>query len=155
MIEAAQSNVIKGLDPVADAFAATVSSDVINCKNLDSVEFLIYKGVGTTGTSTITVEACDDVTPTTTSAVAFYSQAITTGDTAGALTARAAAGFDTTAGSGQIYRIYADVSALAASGYGYIRLKCVEVVDSPVVGCIIAIGHAPRYQRDVMETAIV
>lgn len=156
MIPAAQTHVIKGLDPVADAFAgATVYSDVINCKNFESVEFIIYKGVGATGTSTVTVEACDDVVPTTTSAIAFYSQAITSGDTHGALTARAAAGFDTTAGSSQIYRIFVDVAALAASGYGFVRLKCAEVVDSPVLGGILAIGHGSRYQRDVMDTAIV
>ena len=47
----------KGLDPVADAFAGTVQSEAVNMGKYGRVGFLIYKGVGTTGTSTITVQA--------------------------------------------------------------------------------------------------
>ena len=155
MIEAGQSHVAKGIDPVADAFDGTVYSDVYNCENFGAVEFLLYKGVGTTGTSTITVQACDDVVPTTRSAIPFYSQNITSGDTHGALTARAAAGFDTTAGSSQAYRIYVNTDELAASGYGFVQLKMVEVVDATVEGAILFIGHEPRFAENVMPTAIV
>ena len=132
----------KGLDPVADAFAATVASDVINCENLERVLFVVYDGVGTTGSSTFTVEACDDVVPTTTSAFAYRSREITTGDTEGAFTDRAAAGYVNRVGSSKILLYEVDTSLLAASGYGYVRLKAVESVDSPVLGAILVIGES-------------
>lgn len=149
------NHIVKGLDPVADAFAGTVYSDIINMENWGHIQFLIYKGVGATGTSTITVEACDDVTPSNVSAIPFRYQAITSGDTEGAPTAATAAGFATTAGSSQLYKIEVDSDALGASGYGYIRLKAVEVVNDPVLGGILAILTEGKYKDAVPETAIV
>ena len=145
---------IKGLDPVADAFSGTVSSDVVNLANFGSAVFLVYKGVGATGTSTLTVEACDDAVPTTTTAVAFFSKSITSTDIQGAMTARAAAGFTTTAGSSQMYAIQVDAEELQNAGYSYVRLKAVEVVDSPVLGGIaIALGNS-RFGGSATATEI-
>jgi len=146
---------VKGLDPVADAFTVTAVSDVINLENIIEGVFIIYKGVGTTGTSTITLEACDDVTPTTTSAIAFEYQANTTGDTYGAVTAATTAGFTTTAGSSQIYVVYVHAAKLAASGYGYVRLKATEVVDAAVLGGIIFIPTKLRHEQAVPGSRIV
>lgn len=146
---------VKGLDPVADAFAGTAVSDVINLENIIEGAFIVYKGVGTTGTSTITLEACDDVTPTTTSAIAFEYQANTTADAYGAVTAAAATGFTTTAGSSQIYVIYVHAAKLAASGYGYVRLKATEVVDAAVLGGIIFVPLKTRYEQAVPGSRIV
>lgn len=148
------THLVKGLDPVADAFAGTVSSDVVSMKNHETVEFYIYKGVGATGTSTITVEACDDTTPTTTSAIAFRYQSITSGDTHSDMTEATSAGFTTTAGSSQIYKVSVDAQALATSGYEYVRLKAVEVVDDPVLGGILINLVTPRYGQAVQESAI-
>ena len=145
---------IKGLDPVADAFSGTVTSDVVNLANFGSAVFLVYKGVGATGTSTLTVEACDDIVPTTTTAVPFFSKSITSTDIQGAMTARAAAGFTTTAGSSQMYAIQVDAEELQNAGYAYVRLKAVEVVDSPVLGGIaIALGNA-RFGGSATATEI-
>lgn len=146
---------VKGLDPIADAFSGTVYSDVISLKNHDYVTFIIYKGVGTTGTSTITVEACDDTTPTNTSAIPFSYRSITTNDTHSEQTNAAATGFTTTAGSSQLYAIDVDSSLLNASGYQYVRLKAVEVVDSPVLGGIVALLSEPKYNKAVQGSAIV
>lgn len=145
---------VKGLDPVADAFSATVYSDVVTLKNHSHVTFLIYKGVGATGTSTITVEACDDFVPTTVSAVAFRYRAITSNDVAGALTEATTAGFATTAGSSQLYLIEVDAEALGATGYPNVRLKAVEVVDSPVLGGIAIILSESKYKQAIEPTAI-
>ncbi len=149
------NHIVKGLDPVADAFAGTVYSDIINMANYGHIQFIIYKGVGATGTSTVTVEACDDVSGSHVSAIPFRYQVISTGDTEGTPTAVAATGFTTTAGSSQLYKIEVDADALASSGYGYVRLKAVEVVDSPVLGGILAILTEGRYKDAVPETAIV
>jgi len=146
---------VKGLDPIADAFAGTAVSDVINMENIIEGVFIVYKGVGTTGTSTITLEACDDVVPTTTSAIAFEYQANTTGDTYGTVTTATSAGFATTAGSSQIYVIYVHAAKLAASGYGYVRLKATEVVDAAVLGGIIFIPLKTRHEQSIPGSRIV
>lgn len=136
---------IPGIYPVADAFAGTVTSDVVEVQG-EGVLFEIIKGVGATGTSTITVLSCDDTTPTTTAAVAFMYRASTTPDTWGAWTQATTAGFATTAGSNQVYQIYVDAQKLAANNYGYAQLQAVEVVNSPVVGAVMAYIVNPRYQ---------
>ena len=135
---------VTALDPVADAWAATVSTDVINASNAKAVHFIVHKGVGATGTSTITIEACDDVTPTTATAIGgwTYSKVTATGttDVATAAPARATStGFLTTAGSGQIYSISVDADLLASLGYKFVRLKAVESVDSPVLLGVLAL----------------
>ncbi len=145
---------IKGIDPVADAFSGTVTSDIVDMANHQSAIFIVYKGVGTTGTSTITVEACDDVSGTNATAVSFYSKSITSNDVQGALTARAAAGFATTAGSSQIYVIQVATEQLAATGYQFVRLKAVEVVDSPVLGGIAIALAGPRFGGSTTATEI-
>ena len=84
----------KGIDPVADAFAgADVRSDVYAMRDYESVVFIVYVGVGATGTSTIIVNSCDDVTPTTRTAMPFYSRDVLTTDVQSAITKRAAAGY--------------------------------------------------------------
>ena len=148
---------VKGLDPVADAFAGTVRSDVVRGGNHRSVTFLIIKGAGATGTSTITVEANDDVTPTNSTAIPFKYRACTTGDTWGALTDATTAGFATTAGSSQLYEIIVDTDELGhqGTGYKYVSLKAVEVVDSPVLGGILIMMNQPRIAQATPATAIV
>lgn len=135
---------IKGLDPVADAFSGTVYTDVFELLG-DGAVFLIHKGVGTTGTSTLTVEACDTTSAGTTSAVPFWYRICTSGDTWGDWTAATTAGFTTTAGSSQIYEIRVPSEYLAASGYGYVRLKAVESANDPVLGGILAGVYGLRY----------
>ena len=146
---------VKGIDPVADAFASTVSSDIVNMGDYAGVTFVIYKGVGTTGTSTITVEASDDVSASNTTAIPFRYKAITTDDTEGALTIAAAAGFATTAGSSEIYVIEVDSEELGDTGYQYVRLTAVEVANDPVLGGVLILMHGNRYAQDVPATAIV
>lgn len=147
----------KGLDPVADALSATVASDVVSMRNHKRVLFAVHIGVGATGTSTFTVEACDDVVPTTTVAVPFWSREILTGDTESAITRRASTGFVNTAGSSKIILIEVDAEDLAELGpdYGFVRLKAVESVDSPVLGGILIIAGSSMVQEDVQPTIIV
>lgn len=155
MIFTENHHLVKGLDPVADAFAGTVYSDIVNMKNFGHATFIIYKGVGATGTSTITVEASDDASGSNVTAIPFRYRAITSGDTAGTLTDATTAGFATTAGSSQLYAIEVDAQAMADTGYGYLRLKAVEVVDSPVLGGIAIVLSEPRYASKSIATAIV
>lgn len=147
----------KGIDPVADAFAATVRSDVYNIEAHGRVLFVIYCGVGATGSSTITVNACDNVTPSTRSAIPFWYREILTGDTDGTIVRAATTGWVTTVGSSKIILVEADAKDCAAVGYGFVELTAVESVDSPVLGGVLAIlgGMPNRYTEDVNRTVIV
>ncbi len=145
---------VKGLDPVADAFTATATSDVVSMEENQDCLFVVYAGVGTTGTSTITVEACDNFTPSTTSAIAFHYREILSGDTVGTITKATSAGYVTTAGSSKIILVEVSSEDLAASGYPNVRLKMVESVDSPVLGGILIIQGARRYGKAAQATSI-
>lgn len=154
MILTENQHIVNAIAPDADVFSGTVGSDVIDVKNFSHVTFLVQKGVGATGTQTLTVLACDDTTPTTTSAIPFKYRACTSGDTFGALTDATTAGFATTAGSNQMYAIEVDISELGDTGYNYLQLNSVEVVDSPVDGGVLAILSGPRYAKAVFESVI-
>jgi hypothetical protein len=149
---------VKGLDPVADAFSGTVYSDVVSLANYDSCCFVVYAGVGTTGTSTFTVSACDNTTPSTRTAIPFMYREITSGDTEGTITAATTSGFTCTAGSSKIILISVDAGTVAAANSGagnqFCELKAVESVDSPVLGGIMVVMGDARYKGGVKPTAI-
>ena len=132
------------LDPVADFSDTAVSTDIVAVYG-GGVNFIIGKGVGATGTSTITVDACDDTTPSNTTAVIFWYRAMTTMGVWGDWPAATAAGFTTTAGSSQLYEVHVPVDVVAALGYGYARITMTEVVDDPVLGYVLAVVEPTRY----------
>ncbi len=144
---------IKGLDPVADAFDSTVYSDVVDMKEFEEVTFVVYVGVGATGTSTLTVQACDDIVPSNRTPVPFWSREIVTGDTEGAITARTSAGFVTTAGSSKLVLVTLTEQQLADTGYRYVQLKAIESVNSPVLAGILVIGDK-KNERAINPSAI-
>lgn len=129
---------VKGLDPVADAHNGAPGSDVIDMAPFSRIVFLSYRGVASGGTAapTYTVEACDDTTPSTQSAIPFHYR-----KSLGAVAAATATGFQATAGSSAIDVLEVREDALAASGYRYIRLKIAETVNDPVVACIVVLGE--------------
>lgn len=155
MLFSEKVHVVKGLDPVANAFAGTVYTDVVNMKNYGKCTFLIVKGVGATGTTVVTVLASSDVDKTATTAIPFKYRVCTTGDTWGSLTAAEAAGFTTTAGSSQRYLIEVDNKALALTGYGYVVLCMVEATAAAVLGGVDIFLSEPRYTDEDLPTAIV
>lgn len=141
-----------GINPIDDFTNGTVGTDVVNASNFDETTFLVFSGVGTTGTATLTIEACDDTTPSNTTAIPFRYRRVTgslnAGDTHAAITDATASGFTTTAGSHQIYALSVRNEELGDTGYKYIRMKAVEVVNSPVLaGVMILQGH-PRFDVD-------
>lgn len=148
-------HVAVGIYPVADMFDTVQHSDVFNMKNFTGCTFYIVKGVGTSGTSTITVSACDDIVPSNRTAIPFRYRKQSTLDTWGAVTAATSAGFDTTAGSNQVYEIIVDASELAKAGFGYVELTATEVVNSPVVGMVLWVGHEPNNPQNIPATVLV
>lgn len=146
---------VKGLDPVANAFAGTVRSKIVNMGGFEVALFLIFAGVGTTGTTLVTIEASDDTVPTNVSAIPFYYREVLSGDTEGAFTAATTAGFTTTAGSSRIVEVAVHASAMAASGYKYLSMKCVEQTASAVLGGILISLSGARDTYDAHATAIL
>ena len=147
------SHIVNGIVPVADAFSGTVTSDVVNVENYHNVRFILYKGVGATGTSTLTVVPSSDNAGTATgTAVNFRYVEVTSTDVAGAMTN--AATMTTTAGSNTMVIIDVDCDELAASGYSYCYLNCVEVTDSPVLGGVLVELYNPRYAGDGSATVL-
>ncbi len=139
---------VKGLDPIADAHNGAPGSDVIDMSAFSRIVFISYRGVASGGTAapTYTVEACDDIVPTTQSAIAFsYRKSY------GAVTNATTSGFQATAGSSAIDVLEVREDALTASGYRYIRLKIAETVNDPVVACILVMGEL-KEQRSTWAT---
>ena len=148
-----RSHIVNGIVPVADAFAGTVASDVVKVSDYHKVRFILYKGVGTTGTSTLTVVPCDDAAASTSgTAVHFNYVEITSTDVAGAMTK--AATVTTSAGSNTMMIIDVDCDEIAASGYEYCYLNCVEVANDPVLGGVLIELYEPRYAGDGSATVL-
>jgi hypothetical protein len=147
----------KGIDPIADAFAgANVRSDIYSMRGHGRALFVIYMGVGATGSSTIIVNSCDSVVPGTRTAIAYWSREILTGDTESAITRRAAAGYVYTVGSSKIILVEVDAKDLAA-GHEFVELELDESVDSPCLAGVLFIGGGmpARYSEDINATVIV
>jgi hypothetical protein len=115
----------------------------------------IIIGLGVTGAaSTVTVEECDDVTPSNSTAIAFayYAEATAGGDTLGARTAATTAGFATGTGDGIFYVISIDADELT-DGYPYLRVAMSDPGAATFVS-IIAVLSGARYGRPQSATEI-
>ena len=143
----------QGLAPIADALAGTVYSDIVKCDG-GKVIFILQRGVGTTGKSTITVEACQDTSPAATTAVPFRYKEITAADVEGALTEADAAGYTMTAGSGRIDIVEVDAARLKAAGYAYCRLKAVEATDAEVLAGILILVEKSNQVADQVDSLL-
>lgn len=138
----------------SNGMSGTVYSDIVNLAKYRSVLFVLLKGAGAVGTTKITVESCDNVTPTTPTAIAFNSRSCVSIDTMGSLTARTAAGgLTTTAGADQSYQIEVNADGLYSTDK-FVRLKMVEVAATAVDATIIAILSNYRHRQDVPVTAL-
>ncbi len=148
------------VQPDADALAGTVYSDVFMLENYSDITFLLTKGEGATGTTTITVEACDDTTPTNTQAMVFDYSKCTTLDTFSDIAQATTAGFATTAGANQLYAIHVNAEQVRSAGTNAstsfeavgVRLKMVELVDSPCDAAVIAILDGCRFKGPMSDT---
>lgn len=140
-------NVVVVSQPAADRFDSTLTSSAVNMANYAGLSFLVVKGAGALGTSTITVEKCTASDGTGATAIPFTYQRIQSG-VRGAITDATSAGFTTTAGANDAYLIHLSqgVEGLAGAGSSnWVRLKAVEVVNDPVTGAVLAMGYNGRY----------
>lgn len=132
-----QGHIEMGKAPIADSFSTTDgTSDVVSLKGHQRARAVYFWGVGATGTVKFQVEACSDFVPTTVVAVNFRYRVTTAAGTPGAITRTSSAsdGFTSAAGSNQIVEIEIAAEDLLGTGYDKFRIKCTEVVDSPILG---------------------
>lgn len=141
------------LGPVADALAGTVYSDIVSLSKYKKALILVVRGVGTTGTQTLTVEASSDFAAGSVEAIPFKYRRRASGDTLGAITDATSAGFTTVAGGSDAYILEINSDDLP-EGKPNFRLKSVEVVDAAVVADIQILLADPRYAGDTLPTAI-
>jgi hypothetical protein len=149
-------NVVQVLPPVANAFAGTVNSTYLNMEDYEGAIFVVYWGVGATGTSTITLNQATDSSGTGATAIPFNYRNVSntaSSDVPGARTAATSAGFTTTAGSNQLYLIEVETRELGAGG-NWVSLQSVEVVASARLGGIYAVMGEPRYLGATAQTAL-
>lgn len=124
---------IGGISPDADALAGTKNSDVFEVlgEGAFALVWLATDEGGANHRSTLTVQACDNTTPSNTSAVAFYYRSSTTFDTWGSWATASTAGI-TLSSADNMYEIYAPAGEFASAGYGYCRIHTVESSNSAV-----------------------
>ena len=137
-----------GLPPVADTFAGTVYTDIVEAQG-EGVAFLYWMAAnGGTANSTLVVQACSTITATATTAVAYQYKACTTFDTWGAWTQATTAGFATSGTSDNMYLLWVPAAEIASTGYKYVRLQLVEGGGAEAcVGCVVGFVVNPRYQE--------
>lgn len=136
-----------------DIFNGDPATDVINVKNAESIIFIVAMNANAgSGAATITIEACDDVTPSNTTAIAFQYKLISAGDTQGAVTAATSAGVSVGTANTMVF-IEVSAAAVAAASVNstynnhYVRLKATESQSDAVDGAITAFLNNLRYQE--------
>lgn len=138
------------LPPVADALAGTIHTTPIRLGPYAFAHFLLAAGVGNTGTSQITVEACDDAAGNNPVAIPFthnYQAAgANSNDTWQGYVQDAAVGFLTPAGSHRLFAISVDARYLP-EGKPFVRLTGVEQTASAVAAAVIALLSNARFMQ--------
>ena len=148
---------IVGLADPVDTTSSTVTSDIVSLKNYHGGEFLVYFGDITGDTVVVTVDECDDVSASNSTAIAFnyrLSGATGTSDAYGAITAATSTGVTISAtDDNKILAISIDASELSAG------FPCVRIVADPggsasAVEIAILCILDPRYPQNAQLTAL-
>lgn len=135
-----------------DIFENNPATDVINLENAQGCLFAIYTGNNAgSGAATITIEACDNVTPSNTTAIAFKYQTISA-DVQGSVTWATSSGLAAVGAANTVYLFEVDAATVAkasvngATGNKFVRLKATETQSDAVDGAITAMLIGLRYQ---------
>ena len=135
-----------------DIFNGSPHSDVIHLDHYRECTFVLIKNAGATGTAVVTVDSCDDATPSTDTAVAFRYRKISDPDTHGAWTDATSSGFTTAAEADVIYEINICADELNSTDE-FVRLALDEDDSTAVDGAAFAILTDPRYIDSDPDTA--
>ena len=142
-----KNGIVSLLGPSADYNGSALTSDAVSLANYGCLTILLAHKGGTTGKSTITLNASTDASQGGAEAIPFRYRRKTTGASAvwGAISAATTAGIDTVPAEDTIIEIEVRSSDLPEGKY-FVSLHGAEAVNDPVVGCVIAILSDSRYQ---------
>ncbi len=152
IVMAEELHFVNALAPI-DIDDAQQNSDVWTMAN--HAHASIHIQIGVTGAdTTVTVEECDDFTPSSSTAIAFsyYHEKTAGGDTLSARTAATSSGFATGTNDGIFFVIEIDASQLT-DGFPALRV----VLSDPGAATFGSIGvwlSGPRYAQEQSATAI-
>jgi hypothetical protein len=140
----------------ADITTTTTYTDVMGLKEAHEIEIDVLFGAITGDAVTLTVEECDDTTPSNSSAIAFnYQMSSAMGtDNLGAVTAATTSGITVAASDdNKVVRVFVDPSVLS-SGYPYVRVKLDPgaSMTACVVGAVALLRD--RYPQEVPVSAV-
>lgn len=141
--------------PIADFVGTHVPTDTVSFAKYNVAYFVIFQGVGTAGTHTITAVPYSAVAGSTTTAIPFQYKIISSTDTNAAWVA--ASTLTTSAGSDQIWviRVSADDLPLVSGvKYEYCSVLITAVDSTAVLGGCIIIMDEPRIAEDITDTVI-
>ncbi|MFH1604635.1 MAG: hypothetical protein ABIH03_12085 [Pseudomonadota bacterium] len=144
---------VVNLIPPIDINGAGASSEVFNMKNHAHASIIVQLGV-TGAATTLTVEECDNITPTTDTPIVFnyYAEATAAGDTLGAKTAATVAGIALGTGDSIMYVVELDASQLTAD-YPYVQIELSDP-SAATLASAVAILSGSRYAVESSATAI-
>ena len=149
---AEQCHVVNILPP--QDVAAGVSSDVFSMKNFSHATIIVTAGSTNADAGNVTVEQCDNFTPSThpdLAAFAYYAETTAAGDT---LAARASgAAIDVSGNDNITYVIEIDAAELDVDTYGYLRISW-SACGGATYASAVAILSGQRYAGDANATAI-
>ena len=122
MVLAEQGHIINILSP-AD-ISAGVSSRVFSMRNASHATIIVTCGATNADAGNITIEECDNITPSNDTAIgfAYYAETTDGGDTLGARTVATTAGIDVSPNDNTTYVIEIDAEELS-EGYPNLILK--------------------------------
>jgi hypothetical protein len=147
-----EGHVVNIIPPI-DINGTGASSDVFSMEGYSHVDIILQLGV-TGAASTVTVEECDNLTPTTDTAIAFtyYTETTAAGDTLSTKASATTAGFSTSTNDNVMYVISIDASQLS-DGYPCLQLELSDPSAATVVSAV-AILSGARYGSEASATAI-
>ena len=149
-------HVVNILPPIdVDTAGGLAQSEVFSMENHAHATIIVQCGVTDADAGFITIEECDNFTPSNDTAIGFsyYAEETALGDTLGARTlAVAATGIDVSANNGTLYVIEIDASELS-DGYPCLVLKWSNPGGSTIVSAV-AILSGSRYAGTLSATAI-
>ena len=134
-----------------DFLAGSIESDVYNVSNFRDFFFILQKTTGATGTHDIKMHSVDNLTPDTTSGMAFKYRRSLLSDSNSAMNAwqqATSSGFITTAGDFQIYELWGRSVDLSTDDK-FVKFSSTEIVNSPCGGNLTFLATNPRFAQSI------
>jgi len=139
--------------PIADFTDSGTVSDVVCMSKYGEAYFMVFWGVGTTGTVTITAVPVDDASKSTaTTAIPFEYKRVSATETNTAWTSSSS--LATTAGSSQAYIIKVkaeNLPTVSSVVYEYVYLNIAQLVNDPLLGGCLIMMAKPRYNEATLD----